>query len=75
MTACLRREAYEVNPKRVRRLLRLMELQAVGPKPRTSEPAPGHTHYPYLLRGLTVSHVCQVWSGDITCVPMHRGFL
>jgi putative transposase len=75
MTAYLHREGYEVNPKRVRRLLRLMGLQAVGPKPGTSRPAPGHSRYPYLLRGLTVSRVCQVWSSDITYVPMPHGFL
>jgi putative transposase len=75
MTAYLRRTGYEVNPKRVRRLLRLMGLQAVGPKPRTSVPAPGHRHYPYLLRGLAVSRACEVWSSDITYVPMRRGFL
>lgn len=75
MTAYLRREGYEVNPKRVRRLLSLLGLQAVGPKPRTSSPAPGHRHYPYLLRGLTVSRVSQVWSSDITYVPLRHGFM
>ena len=75
MTAYLRRTGHEVNPKRVRRLMRLMGLQAIGPKPQTSQPAPGHVHYPYLLRGLKVDHACQVWSTDITYVPMQRGFM
>jgi len=75
MTAHLRREGHEVNPKRVRRLMRLMGLQAIGPKPKTSQPAPGHVHYPYLLRGLKVEQACQVWSTDITYVPMRRGFM
>lgn len=52
MTAYLQREGHEINPKRVRRLMSLMGLQAIYPKPRTSLPAAGHKHYPYLLRGL-----------------------
>jgi putative transposase len=75
MTAHLRRQGHAVNPKRVRRLMRLMGLQAVGPKPKTTQPAPGHAHYPYLLRGLKVERACQVWSTDITYVPMQRGFM
>ena len=75
MTAYLRREGYEVNPKRVRRLMALMGLQAIHPKRRTSIPAPGHKRYPYLLRGLEITHPCQVWSTDVTYVPMRGGFL
>ena len=75
MTAHLRREGYEVNPKRVRRLMALMGLQAIHPKRRTSIPAPGHKRYPYLLRGLKVTRPCQVWSTDVTYVPMRGGFL
>lgn len=75
MTAYLRREGYEVNPKRVRRLMALMGLEAIYPKRKTSVPAPGHKRYPYLLRGLRIERPCQVWSSDITYVPMRGGFL
>jgi putative transposase len=75
ITAWLRRQGHAVNPKRVRRLMRLMGLQAIYPKPRTSIPAPGHKHYPYLLRGLKITHPVQVWSADITYVPLRHGFL
>jgi len=62
MTASLRREGYAVNPRRVRRLMALMGLQAIHPKRRTSTPAPGHKRYPYLLRGLKITGPCQVRS-------------
>jgi putative transposase len=75
MTAYLRRGGHSINPKRVRRLMRLMGLQAVYPRPRTSTPAPGHKRYPYLLRGLKIARPCQVWSTDITYVPMQHGFM
>jgi len=75
MTAWLRRAGYSVNPKRVRRLMALMGLQAIHPKRRTSVPAPGHKRYPYLLRGLKITHPYQVWSTDITYVPMRGGFM
>lgn len=64
-----------VNVKRVRRLMRLMGLEAVGPKPNLSKPQPGHTIYPYLLRGMAIDRPNQVWSTDITYVPMANGFL
>lgn len=64
-----------VNRKRVQRLMRLMGITALYPKPRTSRPAPGHRVYPYLLRGLTIDRPNQVWSTDITYVPMAHGFL
>lgn len=64
-----------INVKRVRRLMRLMGLEAVGPKPRLSKPQPGHTIYPYLLRGVVIERPNQVWSTDITYVPMASGFL
>jgi putative transposase len=57
MTAWLRSEGYPVNRKRVRRLLQLLGLEAIYPKPRTSTPAPGHRIYPYLLRGLPITQV------------------
>ena len=75
MTAWLRREGYKINPKRVRRLMVLMGLQAIHPKRRTSVPAPGHKRYPYLLRGLKITQPGQVWSTDITYVPMRGGFM
>jgi putative transposase len=75
MTAYLRRGGYAVNPKRVRRLMRLMGLEAVGPRPRTSTAAPEHTVYPYLLRGLAITRPNQVWSTDITYIPLARGFM
>ena len=75
MTAWLRSQGYAVNPKRVRRLLRTMGLEAIYPKPRLSQPAAGHTRYPYLLRGVTVDRVNQVWSADITYVRLAAGFV
>jgi len=60
---------------RVRRLLRTMGLEAVGPKPRLSAPAAGHKIYPYLLRGLAIEGPDHVWATDITYVPMRRGFV
>ena len=75
MTAYLRREGHLINPKRVRRLMRLMGLQAIHPKRRTSTPAPGHKRYPYLLRGLKITRPGQVWSTDITYVPLQHGFM
>lgn len=75
MTAWLRSLGYAVNPKRVRRLLRQMGLAALYPKPRLSQPAEGHVIYPYLLRGVTVTRVNQVWSADITYVRLATGFV
>ena len=68
-------EVEPLNIKRIRRLMRLMGLEAVGPKPNLSKPQPGHTIYPYLLRGVPIERVNQVWSTDITYVPMATGFL
>ncbi len=75
MTEWLRSQDYRVNPKRVRRLLRKMGLAAIYPKPKTTKPGEGHKIYPYLLRHLTITHVNQVWSADITYIPMPRGFM
>jgi len=75
MTACLRREGQQVNPKRVRRLMRLLGLEAIYPKPRTSVKHPGNKVFPYLLHGLAIEKVDQVWCADITYIPMHRGWL
>src|ERR1700691_2647981 len=60
-TAMLRAEGASVNRKRVQRLMRLMGIAALGPKPRTSKPAPGHRIYPYLLRNLTIGRANHVW--------------
>jgi len=74
MTAWLRTQGYPVNPKRVRRLLRQMGLEAIYPGPRTSAAAAGQRIYPYLLRGVPITHVNHVWSTDITYVRVRRGF-
>jgi putative transposase len=63
-----------VNRKCVQRLMRLMGLEAMVPKPRTSRPAPEHPVYPYLLRNLKISRVNQVWAADITYIPLALGF-
>lgn len=64
-----------LNIKRIRRLMRLMGLEAVYPKPNLSKPAEGHKIYPYLLRDVVVEFPNQVWSTDITYIPMANGFL
>jgi putative transposase len=75
MTVHLRRLGYRINHKRVRRLMLLMDLEAIYPKPKTSRPDKENEIYPYLLRDLVVSRPNQVWSSDITYVPMARGFM
>ena len=66
MAAMLRAEGIVINRKRVQRLMRRMGIAALGPKRRTSKPAPGHTIYPYLLRELTIERPNQVWAADIS---------
>jgi putative transposase len=75
MTEWLTRRGEEVNRKRVRRLMRLMGLEAIYPRPRTSMAGKGHRVYPYLLRGVSIERADQVWSSDITYVPMATGFM
>jgi putative transposase len=75
MTAWLRSQGYEVHHKRVARLLRTMGLEAIYPKPRTSQPHSDHRVYPYLLRGMPMTRVNQVWSTDITYIRLHSGFI
>jgi putative transposase len=75
MTAWLCREGETINRKRVQRLMRWMGLEAIYPKPRTTVPGTNSTRYPYLLRNLEISRPNQVWSADITYVPLQRGFL
>lgn len=65
----------QVNHKRVQRLMTLMGLRAVYPEPKTTQPGQGHKIYPYLLRGLAIVRPLQVWSTDITYVPMRNGFM
>jgi len=69
----LRRQGYKVNRKRVQRLMRIMGIEAIYPKPKTSRPHPGHKVYPYLLRNLNIDRSNQVWAADITYIPMARG--
>ena len=74
MTAWLRREGESVNPKRVRRLMRLMGLEAIYPKKRLSLPDKQNRRYPYLLGGVVIDRPDQVWGADITYIRLERGF-
>ncbi len=75
MAASLRRRGEAVNRKRVRRLMTLMGLEGLHPGPRTTIAAPDARAYPYLLRDRVLTRVDEVWSSDITYVPMRRGFM
>jgi len=75
MTAWLRRCGHRVNPKRVRRLMRLMGLEALYPKPNLSFASAAHPKFPYLLKGLTIDRPNQVWSADITYIRLQSGFI
>ena len=75
MTEWLRLQGHQVNPKRIRRLLRQMGLEAVYQKPNTSESNPEHKVFPYLLRGVVISRCNQVWSTDITYIRLAGGFV
>jgi putative transposase len=75
MWAWLRDQGYEVNPKRVARLMELIGIAAIYPKPKLSVPGEGHKIYPYLLEGVEVNRVNQVWSTDITYIRMACGFV
>jgi len=75
MTAWLRSQGYEVNRKRVARLLHTMGLETIYPKPRLSQSHPDHRIYPYLLRGVPITRVNHVWSTDITYIRLHGGFI
>ena len=75
IATALANTGWEVNRKRVQRLMRLMNIAGVTPKRNTSKPAPGHRVFPYLLRNVAISHPDQVWSTDITYVPLRNGFV
>ena len=75
MARHLRREGVGVGRRRVRRLMRVMGLEAIYRKPRTSVAEPDYRIYPYLLRGLTSDRPNQVWCSDITYIPVSSGFL
>lgn len=75
MTEYLRRQGYIVNHKRIQRLMRKMNIQAIYPAPKTTVSSAEHKVYPYLLRNLTITRPNQVWSTDITYVPMPKGFM
>ena len=75
MARQLRREGTEVGRHRVRRLMRLMGMEAIYQAPRTSVPHPAHRIYPYLLKGMKIDRPNQVWCADITYIPVQRGFL
>ncbi len=66
MVAVLRRDGWAVNRKRVRRLMRVIGLEAIYQKPNTSRSHPEHTVYPYLLRGMVIDRPNQLWCADIT---------
>ena len=75
MKVWLRGQGHPVSRGKVRRLMRVMGLEAIYRRPNTSKPAPDHRVYPYLLKGREVSRVNQVWAADFTYIPMARGFL
>jgi putative transposase len=75
MAAQLRRDGYAVNHKRVRRLMQKMGLQAIYPRPKGQKPDSEHKIYPYLLRGVAIKRVNQVWSTDITYIRMKKGWM
>jgi putative transposase len=75
MTAWLKSQGEEVNRKRVRNLMAIMGLEAIHPGPRTTTRDPDHKVYPYLLRDVTVERRDQVWSTDVTYIPLEGGFM
>ena len=71
----LNQAGHRINRKRVQRLMRVMGIEALVPRPGTSKAAPGHRIYPYLLRGVSITEPNHVWASDITHIPMAQGFL
>jgi putative transposase len=72
MARHFRRQGCWVNRKRIQRLMRLMGIEAIYPKPHTSRPHPEHKIYPYLLRDLTIDHANHVWAADISVLQQRR---
>lgn len=75
ITLYLRKQGYLVNKKRIQRLMHIMGLAAIVPQPNLSKPHPDHPIYPYLLRGVKILRVNQVWSADITYIPLQHGWM
>ena len=75
MTAYLNRKGIAVNRKRIQRLMRLMGLESVAPKPNTSRQRKGHKVYPYLLKKMPITEPDQVWCSDITYIRLAHGFV
>ena len=75
LTAQLNVEGWGVERKRIQRLMRLMGIEAIYAKPRTTKSTPEHRKYPYLLRGLTITRPDQVWATDITYIRLRQGFV
>ena len=75
LTQMLRRKGYTVNPKRVGRLMKLVGIEAIYPKPKTTSSNSEHRVFPYLLRGREIKRPDEVWAADITYIPMSRGFM
>ena len=75
MAAWLATQGHVINRKRTQRLMRLLGLAAIYQRPNTSKPSAGHKIYPYLLTGLAIERVNQVWCSDVTYIPMAKGFL
>lgn len=75
MTVWLQAEGYEVNRKRVQRLMRTMGIEGLSPRRSTSQPAAGHRVFPYLLRNVEITHADHVWSTDITYIPLRGGYV
>jgi putative transposase len=75
MQAWRRGQGHPVGQNKVRRLMRSMRLEAIYRRPNISNPTPGHRIYPYLLKGVEINRVNQVWAADITYIPMAQGFL
>ena len=75
MTVWLTQAGFAVNRKRVQRLMRLMDIEAIYPRPRTTEIASEHRKFPYLLRDREITQPDEVWAADITYIPMANGYM
>lgn len=75
MTACLTQKGFTVNRKRVLRLMKLMGIEALYPKPKVRTTVPGYTRFPYLLSDIKICSKNQVWGTDITYIPLNGGYL